>query len=81
MERGETDVVQQPQRIPAFSAPRMGNFTAFQHHMIDGTVAEATAHCETGVPGTDYDCGGSANGGRSQSIAAMGLPRFNLLRQ
>jgi len=45
----------------------MGNFTAFQHHMIDGTVAEATAHCQTGVPGTDNDCGDSANGGRSQS--------------
>jgi hypothetical protein len=51
----------------------MSNFTAFQHNMIDGTVAEATAHCQTGVPGADNDCCDSANGGRSQSGAAMGL--------
>jgi hypothetical protein len=58
----------------------MGNLTAFQHHMIDGTLAEATAHGQTSVPGTDNDCGDSANGGRSQSSAAMGLRRFNPLR-
>ena len=39
--------------------------TAFQHHMIDRALGEATAHGETGVPGTDNECGDSANGGRS----------------
>jgi hypothetical protein len=41
----------------------MSNFTALQDHMIDGALAEATAHCQTCVPGTDNDCGDSANGG------------------
>jgi hypothetical protein len=59
----------------------MGNLTAFQHHMIDRTLGEATAHGQTGVPGTDNDCGDIANGGRSQSSALMGLLRLNLLRQ
>ena len=49
----------------------MGNFASFQHHMIDGPLAQTTAHCQTGVPGADNDCGDVANGGRSQSGAAI----------
>ena len=53
----------------------MSNFTALQDHMVDGAVAEATAHCQTGVPGADNDCCDIAMVGHSQSGAAMGLRR------
>jgi hypothetical protein len=58
----------------------MGNLSAFQHHVIDRTLGEATAHGQAGMPGTDNDRGDSANGGRSQSSAAMGLRRLTPLR-
>ena len=56
----------------------MGDLTAFQHHVVDRMLGETTAHGQTSVPGTDDDCGDSANSDRSQSsVAMLALRRLN----
>ena len=47
---------QQPQRVPAFAAPGVGDLAAFEHHVIDRALAEAAARRQPGVAGADDDC-------------------------
>src|SRR5262249_23286824 len=58
---------QQPQRIPAFGAPRMRDLTALEDHVIDGAVRQAPAHGQAGVPRPDDHCGDGRNGSHSSN--------------
>ena len=52
---------EQAQGTPTLGAPRMGNFSPLQHHMIDRAFGKATAHRQAGMPSTDDDCGNDVN--------------------
>src|SRR5262249_52018356 len=53
---------EQPQRIPALGAPRVGDLAALEDQMIDRALGEAPAHGEAGVAGADDDGGDRAHG-------------------
>src|SRR5690606_32374257 len=53
---------QQPERVPALGAPRVGDLAALEHDVIDAALAQAPAHGEAGVPGADDDAFDRAHG-------------------
>ena len=44
---------QQPERVPAFGPPRVGDLAALEHHVVDRTFGQAAAHGEAGMAGAD----------------------------
>ena len=50
---------QQPERIPPLRLPRVRHLAPLEDHVVDRAVGEAPTHGESGVPGPEYDGGGS----------------------
>jgi hypothetical protein len=46
---------EQSQRVPALGPPRIRHLAALEDHMVDRVLAEAAAHGQTGVAGSDDD--------------------------
>ena len=46
---------QQPQRVPAFSPPRVGDVSPLEHDVVERPLAEEVAGGEAGMARTDDD--------------------------